>query len=111
MRDLRRTRNEEKSKLAMEMFADRVTHYIGAYIAELNGVDGIVFTAGIGENAFYIRKIVLDNFKFLGLKLDDKKNEKNEFIITAKDSKVTCFVLQTNEELQIAMETKKLLRL
>jgi len=111
MRDLRKTRNEPKSKLAMKMFADRITHYIGAYVAEMNGVDGIVFTAGIGENAFYIRKMVLDNFKYLGLKLDAKKNTKNEFIITTKDSRVTCFVVPTNEELQIALETRKALKL
>jgi len=111
MRDLRRTEHEEKSKLAMKMFSDRVTHYIGAYIAEMNGVDGIIFTAGIGENAFSIRKMVLENFEYLGLKLDNKKNEKNEFIISDKDSPITVFVMPTNEELQIATETKKVLKL
>ena len=111
MRDIRKTMKDERSMLAAKMFADRITHYIGAYIAELNGVDGIIFTAGIGENAFYIRKMVLENFSYMGLKLDDKKNEKNEFIITSKDSKVACFVVQTNEELQIAKETRKLLKI
>jgi acetate kinase len=111
MRDLHKTENEEKSKLAMKMFADRITHYIGAYIAEMNGIDGIIFTAGIGENAYYIRKMILDNFEYLGLKLDNKKNEKNEFIITDKDSAVTVFVMPTNEELEIATETKKVLKL
>jgi acetate kinase len=108
MRDLRKTHNEEKSRLAMEMFADRIVHYIGAYIAELNGVNAIVFTAGIGENAYYIRKMVLENFKFLGLRLDVKKNQQNDFIITRKDSKIECFVIPTNEEIQIATETLKL---
>jgi acetate kinase len=111
MRDLYKTQNEEKSKLAMEMFADRITHYIGAYIAEMNGVDGIVFTAGIGENAYYIREMVLKNFSYLDLKIDAKKNEKNDFIITTKESLVTVFVMPTNEELQIATETKKILKL
>ena len=111
MRDLRKNQKNPRCRLAMDMFADRVTHYIGAYIAELNGVDGIIFTAGIGENAFYIRKKVLDNFKYLGLKLDDRKNEKNEFIITRKDSKIEVFVLKTNEELQIAEETRQLLKI
>jgi acetate kinase len=111
MRDLRKNKNDPKAKLAMKMFADRVTHYIGAYIAELNGVDGIVFTAGIGENAAYIRKLILDNFKFLGLKIDNRRNDKNEFIITTKDSKITVFVMQTNEELQIATDTRKALKL
>ncbi|HYD03005.1 MAG TPA: acetate kinase [Alphaproteobacteria bacterium] len=111
MRDIYESKEEPKSKLAMDMFADRLTHYIGAYIAELGGVDGIAFTGGIGENAHYIRKKVLENFDYIGLKLDNKKNEKNEFIISNKDSKVTVFVLETNEELQIAMDTKKLLKL
>lgn len=111
MRDLHKTEHEEKSKLAMDMFADRVAHYIGAYVAELNGVDGVVFTGGIGENAFYMRKHILENFSYLDLKLDNKKNEKNDFIISGKDSLVTVFVVPTNEELQIATETKKLLKM
>ena len=111
MRMLWKNKKDKKCRLAMDMFADRITHYIGAYIAELNGVDGIVFTAGIGENAFYIRKKVLDNFKFLGLKLDNTKNTKNDFTITRNDSKIDCFVIKTNEELQIALETQKLLKI
>jgi acetate kinase len=111
MRMLWKNKKDKKCRLAMDMFADRIAHYIGAYIAELNGVDGIVFTAGIGENAFYIRKKVLENFKFLGLKLDDTKNTKNDFTITRNDSKIDCFVIKTNEELQIALETQKLLKI
>lgn len=110
MRTIWKNKREPKCKLAMNIFADRITHYIGAYISELNGVDGIIFTAGIGENAHYIRKQVLDNFKFLGLSLDDSKNRKNDFIITKNNSKIECFVIKTNEELQIAQETKKLLK-
>jgi len=111
MRDLHKNRKNPKCRLAMDMFSDRLTHFIGAYIAEMNGVDGIVFTAGIGENAYYIRKKVLDNLSYLGLKLDNKKNEKNDFIITRKDSKIECFVVSTNEELQIAQETRQLLKI
>lgn len=111
MRDLHKNEHEEKSKLAINMFVDRIVHYIGAYIAELNGVDAIVFTGGIGENAYYIRKSVLENFSYLDLKLDNKKNEKNEFIISGKDSLVHVFVVPTNEELEIATETKKILKL
>lgn len=111
MRLIWKNKKDKRCKLAMDMFADRLTHYIGAYIAELNGVDGIVFTAGIGENAYYIRKRVLENFEFLGLKLDDKKNLKNDFIITANNSKIECFVIKSNEELQIALEVKQLLKL
>lgn len=111
MRDLHKTENEPKSRLAMDMFVDRIIHYIGAYIAEMNGIDAIIFTAGIGENAYYIRKEIIENFSYLNLKLDLKKNEKNEFIISSKDSEITVFVMPTNEELQIATETKKVLRL
>ena len=111
MREIWKSRREERSRLAMDMFSDRLVHYIGAYIAELGGIDGIVFTAGIGENAYYIRKKVLENFKYLGLKLDEKKNLQNDFIITRNDTKVECFVIKTNEELQIAMEARKLLKI
>ena len=111
MRDLHKTEHEEKSKLAMNMFTDRVTHYIGAYIAEMNGVDAIVFTGGIGENANYLRKDILEKFSYVDLKMDNKKNDKNEFIISSKDSLVHVFVVPTNEELQIATETKKVLKL
>ncbi len=111
MRDLHKNEKDPQIKLAINMFCDRIVHYIGAYIAELGGVDGIVFTAGIGENAFYIRKKVLEQFAYLGIRLDVKKNAKNEFIITTKQSKVEAFVIATNEELQIATEVRKLLKL
>jgi acetate kinase len=111
MRLLWKNRKHPRCKLAIDMFIDRIVHYIGAYIAEMNGVDGIIFTAGIGENAQYIRKGVLEQFSYVGLKIDDKKNNNNEFIITRKDSKVDVFVIQTNEEIQIASKTQKLLKL
>jgi acetate kinase len=111
MRDLHETEDDPKSKLAIDMFSDRLVHYIGAYIAELGGVDAIVFTAGIGENAYYVRKKVLDHFDYVGLKLDNKKNERNEFIISNKDSKIKVFIMETNEELQIALETRKILNI
>jgi len=111
MRDIHRTENEEKSRLAIDMFADRIVHYIGAYIAEMNGVDAIVFTGGIGENASYLREIVLERFSYMGLKFDKRKNDKNEFLISAKDSDVNVFIVPANEELEIATETKKVLKL
>lgn len=111
MRLLWKHRSDSKHRLAMDMFADRVTHYIGAYIAELNGVDAIVFTGGIGENAWYIRKKVLEQLKFAGVSIDEKKNQRNEQTISSGKSKVRCLVIPTNEELQIAQETKAVLKL
>jgi acetate kinase len=111
MRDLHKDDKNPQSKLAIDMFCDRLVHYIGAYTAELNGVNAIIFTGGIGENAYYIRKQVLDNFSYLGLKLDTNSNKKNNFLISAKDSKIDVFVIATNEELQIATDTKETLKL
>lgn len=111
MRKLLENIKNEDCRLAIDIFVDRIVHYIGAYIAELNGIDGIIFTGGIGENASYIRKKILENFKFIGIKIDNKKNNSNDFIITSKNSKIECFVIKTNEELQMALETKKLLGL
>jgi len=90
---------------AVEMYVYRIQKYIGAYTAAMNGVDAIVFTAGVGENAWPIRKMVLDNFGYLGLKLDEEANSKNETIITTPDSNVAALVIHTNEELVIAIDT------
>jgi acetate kinase len=94
----------KEAKLAMEMYCYSIQKYISAYISTLNGVDAIVFTGGIGENAFYLRKIICDNFKFLNLFLDDEKNKKNEFDISTKKSPVKILVIPANEELQMANE-------
>ena len=106
--------NEKKGKkrahLALDVLAYRITKYIGSYISVLNGVDAIVFTAGIGENAYYLRQRILKNFEYIGLKLDKKKNENNELIISAKNSKIKALVIPTNEELQIARETFELVK-
>ena len=100
-----------RAKLALDMFAYATKKYIGAYAAALNGVDVIVFTAGIGENDGGIRAAALKDMDYLGIKLDAKKNascprgEISE--IQAKDSKVKILVIPTNEELVIARETLK----
>ena len=103
-------KGNKRAGLALDILGYRVAKYIGAYAAAMNGVDVIVFTAGIGKNAFYVRERILKQFDYLGLKLDKKKNENNEMIITAKDSKVKAMVIPTNEELQIARETLKVVR-
>ena len=102
---------DKKAKIALEVFAYRVAKYIGAYAAAMNGVDDIVFTAGIGENVSYVREQVCSYLGYLGVELDKKKNENvsgDTAIISSDDSKVKVIVLPTNEELAIARETVKL---
>ncbi|MBT4365842.1 acetate kinase [Candidatus Peregrinibacteria bacterium] len=79
--------------------------YIGSYIAALDGLDALVFTAGMGEKAFYVREQICEHFSHLGLKLDKNKNKKNDKLISTKSSKVKVFVIPTDEEYQIAKES------
>ena len=92
------------------MLLRSVKRFIGAYIAELGQVDAIVFTAGIGENDIELREKVMDNFGFMGITIDKKKNDcrGKEVEITGKDSKVRVFIIPTNEELMIAKDTQAL---
>ncbi len=112
MRELIKTMNEgnERSRLAFEVFCYRIKKYFGAYIAALGGLDAIVFTGGIGENSFEVRKEVLTNLEFLGIELDDEKNliQNGDRIISKDSSKVKVFVIPTNEELVIALETAQI---
>ena len=97
----------ERAALALRMFAHRVKHYIGAYIAEMNGVDAIIFTAGVGENDISMREIICDDMENLGINLDPIKNKVRgqETVISADDSKVKLILIPTNEELMIARDT------
>ena len=95
---------------AIEMFCYRVQKFIGSYIAAMNGVDGIVFTAGVGENNPSLRKTILGNFTFMGLNVDDTRNEANETLISSDDSKVAALNIHTNEELVIALDTYNLIK-
>ena len=99
-----------KCKLALEKFSYEVKKYIGAYAAALGGLDVLVFTAGVGENGPNTRAAVCDGLEFLGVKLDPEKNaiKGEEMIISAPDSKVTVWVIPTNEELVIAQDTAEL---
>ncbi|MBK5253539.1 MAG: acetate kinase [Peptostreptococcaceae bacterium] len=97
----------ERAQLALKVFAHRVRFYIGAYIAEMNGVDAIIFTAGVGENDLGIRDLICNDLGNLGIKLDVVKNKirGKESIISRDDSKVKILLIPTNEELMIAKDT------
>jgi acetate kinase len=102
----------ERAALALKVFAHKVRHYIGAYIAEMNGVDAIVFTAGVGENDINMRDIICNELGNLGIKLDLVKNKVRgkEAIISRDDSKVKILLVPTNEELMIARDTYNIVK-
>lgn len=99
-------------QLALDMNAYRIKKYIGAYTAVLNGLDAIVFTAGIGENSSYIRKLVCTDMDYFGLELDHAKNEvrsKEIREINTPNSRTKILVIPTNEEIEIANQVYELL--
>lgn len=100
----------ERAALALKVFAHKVKFYIGAYIAEMNGVDAIVFTAGVGENDVTMRELICNEMGNIGIKLDLVKNKVRgkETIISMEDSKVKILLIPTNEELMIARDALKL---
>ena len=108
-RDLEEAHNagNELATNALEVFCYRVAKYIGSYVAAMNGVDAIAFTAGIGENAGIVRRMVLEYLGYLGITLDGEANKKRgeDVVISTPDSKVKVCVIPTNEELAIARET------
>jgi len=108
-RDLETAAEEgnQRAELAIKVFAHRVKFYIGAYIAELNGADTIVFTAGVGENDIGMRALILQEMDHLGIRLDEQANDVRgkERIISTEDSKVKVLLVPTNEELMIARDT------
>ena len=116
-RDLTAAINEgnERAKLAVKMLSYSIKKYIGSYAAAMNGVDAIVFTAGVGENIMYMREWAVDGLDYMGVKLDKEKNnalasykDVKEGFINADDSKVKIIVIPTNEELMIAMDTEEI---
>ena len=115
-RDLAATAAEgnERSKLALDMFVYQGRKIIASYAAALGGVDAIVFTAGIGENDINTRARMLENLEFMGVEIDHSKNDglRAKVADISKDgSKVRVFVIPTNEELSIAIQTVELLGL
>ena len=114
-RDLNDAMNNgnEAAKQTLEAYAYRVAKYIGSYVAAMNGVDAITFTAGVGENAAWLRPMVCQYLGYLGLKLDEAASQKAvgvNAIISTPDSKVKMCVIPTNEELAIARETLELVK-
>lgn len=114
MRDLisEAKNGDRRCQQAIDVFCYRIKQYIGSYIASLNGCDAIIFTAGIGENSPLIRKQSLQNLDYLGIKIDDSLNENAEHgtiqRISSPESKTEVYVVPTNEELVIAIDTAKI---
>ena len=104
--------NNELAQVALESYAKRVKKYIGAYAAEMNGVDAVVFTAGVGENGIDMRADIMANMDFLGMKLDEEANKVRgkERVISTEDSRVKILLIPTNEELMIARDTLELVK-
>ncbi|MCW3081194.1 MAG: acetate kinase [Segetibacter sp.] len=103
---------DREAEMAYEMYAYRIKKYIGSYAAVLNGLDAIVFTAGVGENDANIRKCICANLDFLGIKLDEEKNSQQSTglrEINANNARVKILIVPTNEELEIAQQCYELL--
>jgi acetate kinase len=109
-----RVHQDRRARLAIEIFCLRVKHYLGSYLAQLNGAEAIVFTGGIGENSPEIRARVCRNLDFFGIKVDEAKNSAavggREGDVAADDARVRVFVIPTNEELLIARDTVRCVR-
>ncbi|MCC3867296.1 acetate/propionate family kinase [Terrisporobacter mayombei] len=105
-------KGDEKAQVALDAYVQKVKKYIGSYAAEMNGVDAIVFTAGVGENGIEIRESIASNMEFLGMKLDKEANKVRgkERVISTEDSAVKILLVPTNEELMIARDTLALVK-
>ena len=102
----------ERAQVALDMFTTRTKRYIAGYMAELENVDAIVFTGGIGENSIEMREDILKGFEQFGIKIDPEANNirGGEHVISTADSKVKVMVIATNEELMIARDTQDLVK-
>lgn len=110
MRDVKDNLDNPRAKAAYDIFADRIRKYIGSYVTVMNGVDAIIFTAGIGENAGDIRAKVIDGMTWFGCKIDPEKNAVHgeEAVISTDDSTVKVLLIPTDEELMIARDVERL---
>ena len=111
MRDLEVAQlTDENANVALRIFADRIKKYIGSYIATMNGVDAIIFTAGIGENDIHMRKEIIDGITVFGCEMDAELNNvrSDERVISTPDSKVKVLLIPTDEEVMIARDVERL---
>jgi len=108
MRDVKKAAEggNERAEYAMRVYVYRLKKYIGAYVAALEGLDALVFTAGVGENWPEVRAGACEGLEQLGIRIDEERNLANEQIISADSSPVKVMVIQTNEELMIARDTR-----
>ncbi|SHH15645.1 acetate kinase [Thermosipho atlanticus] len=114
MRDIedKALENDPLCRLVLDIYEYRIAKYIGAYVAAMNGVDAISFTAGVGENSPITREEICENYlSYLGIKIDKEKNNVKgvERVISTPDSKVSVLIVPTNEELMIARDTKEII--
>lgn len=110
MRDIiTASKNDKEARLAIDVFCYRLTKYIGAYAAAMNGVNAIVFTGGIGQNAWLVREKVLQNLTHIGVRFSKRANKQNKEKISSIHSRIWIFVIPTNEELMMCREARKVL--
>ena len=102
-------RGDDRARLARNKFIYDIKRYVGEYIVLMEGLDAITFTGGIGQKDADLRSQVLKSLKFLGLELDESRNQNHESIISSDKSNIKALVLQTNEELVVARETVKVI--
>ncbi len=110
MREIIKAVNEDqkRARYAFEIFAYRIKKYVGAYASAMGGLDGLVFTGGIGENSAEVRAEVCKDMEFLGIELDEEKNNNKDQFISTEASKVKVLRIPTNEELLIALDTSSI---
>lgn len=107
------SKGNQKAKLAFDVFCNRIARYIGAYYVELEGLDAIVFTAGIGENSFETRQEVCDRLNVLGVELNKEENvirTDEDKLLSTPNSKIKIYKIGANEELMIALDVEELVK-
>jgi len=104
---------DKKARLALDMYAGAIKRYIGNFTAQMNGLDALIFTAGIGENSEVVRHLATQNLEYLGIRIDEEKNKNPQAFngdITGENSSVKVWVIPTNEEQEIAMQAFRLIQ-